>query len=281
MNALIWLAAMSQGVLEAPTLDVTWLEVTGAAGLVLLAAGIARWRGTGLAGDLVVGGVRTVVQLALVGYVLAWIFALDRWLPVLTVLGVMLTAAAWTAAGREGGRSPRLLGVMTLALLLGSGLTLVYVSTLVVQVEPWYNPRYLIPLFGMIIGNAMNGAALAVERLAAEMETRRGEVEAWLALGADPGRASREPVRRALRAALIPTVNGLMVVGIVSLPGMMTGQILAGSDPLLAVRYQVVVMFMLASAVSVSAVLALRWHRSSFFTAAEQLKPPPQPRSVD
>lgn len=280
MNAAFWVAQIPDGVMEAPTLDVTWPEVTGAAGLLLLAAGIARWRGTGLGRDLVVGGVRTVVQLALVGYVLAWIFALDRWFPVLAVLAVMLGAAAWTATGRDGGRSPRLLGVMTLALLLGSGLTLVYVSTLVVQVEPWYNPRYLIPLFGMIIGNAMNGAALAVERLGAEMETRRGEVEAWLALGADPGRASREPVRRALRAALIPTVNGLMVVGIVSLPGMMTGQILAGSDPLLAVRYQVVVMFMLASAVSVSSVLALRWHRSTFFTEAQQLKPPPIPRSV-
>lgn len=280
MSLLAQLGPAAVGVLDTPTLDVTWMEVMGAGGLLLLAAGIARWRGTGLGRDLLVGGVRSLVQLALVGYALTWIFALNRWPLVLAVLAGMLVVAGWTAAGRQADDSPRLPGVMTLALLAGSGLTLIYVSTLVVEVEPWYNPRYLIPLFGMIIGNAMNGAALAVERLGAEMETRRGEVEAYLALGADPQRASREPARRALRAALIPTVNSLMVVGIVSLPGMMTGQILAGSSPLLAVRYQVVVMFMLASAVSLSAFLALEWHRSTYFTPAWQLKPTPAPRAV-
>ena len=264
-------------VMAAPTLDVSWFDVAGGAGLILMAAGIARWQGTGLGRDFLVGGIRTVVQLALVGYALAWVFALNRWPLVLAVLAVMLLVAAWTAAGRQEERSPRLLGVMTLALLSGSGLTLVYVSGVVVRVDPWYNPRYLIPLFGMIIGNAMNAAALAAERLHGEMETRRGEVEAYLALGADPARAAREPLRRALRASLIPTINGLMVVGIVSLPGMMTGQILAGSDPLLAVRYQVVVMFMLASAVALSAFLVLRWMRDEYFTPAQQLRPPREP----
>jgi len=260
-------------IMAAPTLDLSWLDVAGGGGLILLAAGIARWRGTGLGRDFLVGAVRTVVQLALVGYVLAYIFALDRWPLVLAALAVMLLVAAWTAMGRQEERTPRLLGIMTLALLAGSGLTLVYVGGLVVRVDPWYNPRYLIPLFGMIIGNAMNASALAAERLSGEMEARRGEVEAYLALGASPAHASREAVRRALRASLIPTVNGLMVVGVVSLPGMMTGQILAGSDPLLAVRYQVVVMFMLASAVALSAVLVLLWHRGDYFTPALQLRP--------
>ena len=159
-------------------------------------------------------------------------------------------------------------------MLVGSGLTLFYVSFVVVQVEPWYNPRYLIPLFGMIIGNAMNAAALAAERLEAEMESRRGEVEAYLALGATSRRASQEPARRALRASLIPTVNSLMVVGIVALPGMMTGQIIAGVSPLVAIRYQIVVMFMLASCVSIAATLVTSWYRRQFFTGAEQLRFP-------
>jgi putative ABC transport system permease protein len=129
----------------------------------------------------------------------------------------------------------------------------------------------VIPLFGMIVGNAMNGAALAAERLTSEMELRRGEVEAYLALGASPGRASAEPVRRALVAALIPAVNGLMVVGLVALPGMMTGQILAGSSPTLAVRYQIMVAFMLAGAVAITATALVLWYRRRFFTVAEQL----------
>jgi putative ABC transport system permease protein len=156
-------------------------------------------------------------------------------------------------------------------MLLSSGLTLAYVTQVVLHVQPWYDPRYLIPLFGMIVGNAMNGAALAAERLASEMESRRGEVEAYLALGASPARAAAEPVRRALIAALIPSVNGLMTVGLVQLPGMMTGQILAGQSPLLAVRYQVVVVFMLAGATAMTTVMVVLWYRRTFFTPAAQL----------
>jgi putative ABC transport system permease protein len=118
----------------------------------------------------------------------------------------------------------------------------------------------------------MNAAALAAERLQSEMTARRAEIEAYLALGADPEKASREAVRRALVASLIPTVNGLMVVGIVSLPGMMTGQIIAGSSPLTAVRYQIVVMFMLASSVAITATLVTLWYRRTFFTDVEQLR---------
>jgi putative ABC transport system permease protein len=220
----------------------------------------------------VVGGVRTVVQLALVGYVLVYLFALDRWYLVIAALLLMLAAATHAAVGRQQHPSRALLWITGVAMLLGSGLTLVYVGAAVVRMDPWYNPRYLIPLFGMIVGNAMNAAALAAERLRSEMEARRAEVEAWLALGASPERASREPVRRSLVAALIPTVNGLMVVGIVSLPGMMTGQILAGSSPVTAVRYQIVVMFMLASSVAVTATLVTLWYRRTFFTETEQLR---------
>jgi putative ABC transport system permease protein len=132
----------------------------------------------------------------------------------------------------------------------------------------------------MIVGNAMNGAALAAERLASEIDARRGEIEAWLALGASPPHAAREASRAALRAALIPAVNGLMVVGLVSLPGMMTGQILAGQSPLLAVRYQLVVAFMLAGATAITSVAVVAWYRRSFFTAAEQLAVRPEPDVV-
>jgi putative ABC transport system permease protein len=259
-------------VMEAPLIDLAWLDLVVAAGLVLIAMGIARWQGLGLGRTVLVGAVRTVVQLVLVGYVLVYIFALDRWYLVVAALLLMLATAAHAAVGRHPRPTRQLYGITGLALLAGSGLTLVYVGAAVVQVEPWYNPRYLIPLFGMIVGNAMNAAALATERLHAEMENQRADVEAFLALGASMERAGREPVRRALTAALIPTINSLMVVGIVSLPGMMTGQILAGISPLTAVRYQIVVMFMLASTVAITAAVATLWYRQSFFTAALQLR---------
>jgi putative ABC transport system permease protein len=259
-------------VLEQPIVDLAWLDLVLAAGLLAIAGGISRWQGLGLGRDFLVGGVRTVVQLVLVGYVLVYIFALDRWYLVVAALLLMLLVATWTAVDRQPQPSRTLLGITGAAMLVGSGLTLAYVGAVVVRMDPWYNPRYLIPLFGMIVGNAMNAAALAAERLHGEMQGRRGEVEAYLALGAAPERAAREPVRRALLASLIPTINGLMVVGIVSLPGMMTGQILAGASPLLAVRYQIVVMFMLASSVAITAALVTLWYRRTFFTEAEQLR---------
>ncbi len=258
--------------LDQPIVDVTWLDLTLAGGLILIAIGISRWQGLGLTRDFAIGAIRTVVQLVLVGYVLVYIFALDRWYLVLAALLVMLAVATSTAVERQERPTRDLLVITGAAMLLGSGLTLLYVGAAVVRMEPWYNPRYLIPLFGMIVGNAMNAAALAAERLSGEMEMRSAEVEAYLALGATPEHASREPVRRALLASLIPTVNGLMVVGIVSLPGMMTGQIIAGSSPLIAVRYQIVVMFMLASSVAITATCVALWYRRTFFTEAAQLR---------
>lgn len=263
-----------QAVLEPPIIQLSWLELAFGAGLVLVAIAIARWQRTGLGRGFVVGGVRTVLQLVLVGYVLVYIFALDRWYLVVAALLVMLAIAAKTAADRQQSDRTQVLKITGFALFVGSGLTLLYVGAVVVRVDPWYNPRYLIPLFGMIVGNAMNAAALAAERLAGEVQARRAEIESYLALGASSTTASQDAVRTALRAALIPTINSLMVVGIVSLPGMMTGQILAGTSPITAVRYQIVVMFMLAAASAVTAAIVALWYRTTFFTAAEQLRPP-------
>lgn len=259
-------------ILERPIVSLSWLDIALALGLVLIAIGVSQWQGLGLGKDFAVGAVRTILQLILVGYVLLYIFALDRWYLVIGALLFMLAVATHAAVGRQRASRRVLLAITSAAMLLGSGLTLIYVGALVVRMQPWYNPRYLIPLFGMIVGNAMNAAALAAERLRSEFESRRSEVEAYLALGAPVERASREPVRQALHASLIPTVNGLMVVGLVSLPGMMTGQIIAGASPLTAVRYQVVVMFMLAGSVTITAALVTLWYRRTFFTEAEQLK---------
>ena len=124
----------------------------------------------------------------------------------------------------------------------------------------------------MIAGNAMNAAALAAERLASEIDARRAEIEAYLTLGASPAFATRNAVQKAIRASMIPMVNSLTVVGVVALPGMMTGQILAGASPLTAVRYQILVMFMLMAAVAITGTLVTLRYRTTFFTAAEQLR---------
>jgi putative ABC transport system permease protein len=183
----------------------------------------------------------------------------------------MLVAATATVSQRMRRDRRRLTLIAGVGILAGAGLTMLYVDLIVIGLHPWYDPRYLIPLFGMIVSNAMNGAALAAERLASEIEARRAEIEAYLALGASPAYATRTASRLALTASLIPAINGLMIVGLVSLPGMMTGQILAGQSPLLAVRYQILVAFMLTGAVALTSVIVVRWYRTTFFTPAEQL----------
>lgn len=252
-------------------IDLSWLDLALAFALVLVAIALTSWQRLGLVRGFVVGAARAVVQLVAVGYVLAFLFTTRRWYLVVLALIVMLLAATKTAMDRQRRSQGALFGITGAAMLAGTGITLAYIDAVVLRLHPWYDPQYVIPLFGMIVGNAMNGAALAAERLTSEMELRRGEVEAYLALGASPARASAEPVRRALVAALIPAVNGLMVVGLVALPGMMTGQILAGSSPTLAVRYQIMVAFMLAGAVAITATAMVLWYRRRFFTAAEQL----------
>jgi len=252
-------------------IDLSWVDLALASALVLVAIGLSQWQRLGLARGFVIGAVRAVVQLTIVGYVLAFLFATRRWYLVVLALLIMLVAATKTATDRQRSPVGSISAITGLAMLVGTGLTLAYVDGVVLRLHPWYDPQYVIPLFGMIVGNAMNGAALAAERLTSEMELRRGEVEAYLALGASPARAAAEPVRRALAAALIPAVNGLMVVGLVALPGMMTGQILAGSSPNLAVRYQIMVAFMLAGAVAITSTAMVLWYRRRFFTHAEQL----------
>jgi len=252
-------------------IDLSWIDLALASALVLIAIALSQWQRLGLARGFMIGAVRAVVQLTAFGYVLAFLFTTRRWYFVVLALLVMLLAATKTATDRQRSPFGSLFGITGVSMLIGTGLTLAYVDGIVLRLHPWYDPQYVIPLFGMIVGNAMNGAALVAERLTSEMELRRGEVEAYLALGASPARAAAEPVRRALVAALIPAVNGLMVVGLVALPGMMTGQILAGSSPNLAVRYQIMVAFMLAGAVAITVTATVLWYRRRFFTAAEQL----------
>jgi putative ABC transport system permease protein len=139
-------------------------------------------------------------------------------------------------------------------------------------VQPWYQPQYVIPIAGMIIGNSMNGASLAINRLVAEIRLRRTEIEAALSLGATARQAVNQAFKEAVKSAMIPTINAMMIVGIVQLPGMMTGQIIAGTRPEQAVRYQVVVVYMLTAAVTVTCICAAILTYRQYFTKSHQLK---------
>ena len=256
----------------ANVIDLSIWQLALALVLVGVVVAVSVRQSLGLERDLVIGSVRTIVQLYVVGLVLAAVFAAARWYWVLLILATMTGVATQAAVSRLGKPLPGGNWIAGLALTASTAATLAYVIGVVVGVRPWYEPQYIIPIAGMILGNSMTSAALAGDRLQGDLRARADEVEARLALGFS-GREAMQPMMRAsLRAAMIPTVNGMMTVGVVQLPGMMTGQILAGSSPLVAVRYQMVVVFMLAAATALGSWLFVRLAGGRYVTAAHQLR---------
>jgi putative ABC transport system permease protein len=256
----------------AGVLDLSFWQLGLAMLLVVVLVAISARQALGLERDLLVGTVRTMVQLYLVGLILATVFTAARWYWVLLILAVMAGIATHAAVSRLAKPIPGIYWIAATALTLSTAATLAWVIGVVVRPRPWWEPQYLIPIAGMILGNSMTSAALAGDRLQADLAARRDEVEARLALGFSGREAVQPLVRAALRAAMIPTVNGMMTVGVVQLPGMMTGQILAGASPLVAIRYQIVVVFMLAVATAVGSLLFVRLAVGRYLTPAHQLR---------
>jgi putative ABC transport system permease protein len=253
-------------------LDLSFWQLSLALLLVFVVVAISLRQRLGLERDLLIGAVRTMVQLYLVGLILAAVFSAARWYWVLLILVVMAAIATHAAVSRLAKPIPGVYWIAATALTISTAATLAWVIGVVVQPRPWWEPQYVIPIAGMILGNSMTSAALAGDRLQGDLFARRDEVEARLALGFSGPEAVQPLVRASLRAAMIPTVNGMMTVGVVQLPGMMTGQILAGASPLTAIRYQIVVVFMLAVATAVGSLLFVRLAVGRYLTPAHQLR---------
>ncbi|MEG3438678.1 iron export ABC transporter permease subunit FetB [Pannus brasiliensis CCIBt3594] len=243
-----------------------------ALGMIGMCAVLSRLSRLDLEGQFLLAAGRSILQLLVVGYILAIVFELDNPLAVLGIVGVMMAIAAVVAKNRIDRRDKGLFPLVFGSLLVSSTLTLGYTIALIVQPERWYSPQYLIPLTGMVLGNAMNSASLAGERLTGSIERNHLEIETRLCLGADPRQSIETYRREAIRASLIPTLNQMMVVGLVSLPGMFTGQVLAGIDPLNAASYQILILFAIALANLLTALFVTEGVYRRFFNANWQLK---------
>ncbi len=235
------------------------VDLALAALLVVLNGGLSIALQLGLARQLAIATLRMVVQLLLVGLVLQALFS---WV---SLLWTSLAALAMLLfAGREimARQERRLKGLWAYGLGTGCmvvAATLVTLFALVVQVnaDPWYHPRFALPLLGMVLGNTMTGIALGLHTLTTGLTRDRAAVEARLALGATRHEALLPVNRAALRTALMPIINAMAATGLVSLPGMMTGQILAGADPVEAVKYQILIMFLIAGGTGLGATTAV------------------------
>jgi putative ABC transport system permease protein len=235
--------------------DLTYTQVSLAALLILVNGAISLALRLGMERTLAWAAARTVLQLFLVGLVLEWVFKEDRWYIVVALLALMTLVAGLTAGQRNKRRFPGIWFNTVVSLWAATWLVTAYALFVVIQdTATWYQPQYAIPLMGMVLGNSLNGTSIGLNSFTDTLVSHREQVEMALTLGASRWEAARMPVQHAVRTGMIPIINSMMVVGIVSLPGMMTGQLLSGTSPIAAVKYQIVIMFLIASATALCTV---------------------------
>lgn len=235
-----------------------WTDLVLASVLVFASGLISLTFRLGLEGTLAVATARMVVQLGLIGFVLKLLFTQGS--PSWTALAVlvMVVVAGHEVWARQSSRITgwQTFGLGTATLLFVGIATSIFVIAAVIDIAPWYTPRILLPILGMILGNALTGVALVLNTLTETAKAERAGIEARLALGATRFQAFETVLRRALSTALLPTLNAMAVSGIVALPGMMTGQILSGVDPVEASKYQIMIMFAISGATALAALIA-------------------------
>jgi UDP-glucose/iron transport system permease protein len=250
------------------SIDVSLGQVAAALALVALAVAISRWRQADLERDIAVAAIRSFIQLTAIGYAIELIFDADTIWLVLALLAAMVLFGAITARGRAR-RVPGSFWPLLIALATAGATTLGLVVALNIF-EP--TPRNLVPVGGMVIGNAMTAAAVALNRLGDEVADSRARIEGTLALGATAREAATPIVRRALRSGTIALIDSTKTTGLIFFPGTMVGMLLAGAEPADAVRLQLILLYALLGSVSIAALVATTLAYRNFFTPAQQLR---------
>jgi len=256
-------------------IDVSLGEVAASLVLVAVAIAVSLWRRAELEGDIAVAVLRSALQLVAIGYVIQAIFDEDSLALVTGLIVVMVLFGAFTARGRAR-RVPHAFWPLLVALATAAMVTLGLVVALGVFAP---EPRYLVPVGGMVVGNSMTAAAVALNRLGDEMSDRAREIEATLALGATATQAAAPSLRRSLRSGTIALVDSTKTTGLIFFPGTMVGMLLAGADPVDAVRLQLVLLWVLLGSVALAALIATTLAYRNFFTPAHQLREPPEPEA--
>jgi putative ABC transport system permease protein len=254
-------------------IHVTLTEVGAALALVAVAFLVSVWQRVDLEGDIAVAAIRAFIQLTAIGYVIKLIFEENRLVFVFALIAVMVLFGALTAR-RRARRVPHAFWPLLIALAIAGVSTLGLVVALGIFKA---QARYLVPVGGMVIGNAMTAAAVALNRLGDDVTDSAGEIEATLALGATASRAIRPIVKRSLRSGMIPLIDSTKTTGLIFFPGTMVGMLLAGAAPVDAVRLQLILLYMLLGSVSMAALAAVLLAQRAFFTRAHQLRELPAP----
>ena len=256
-------------------IDLSLWQMVFAYLLVVLVMGIIKLRGVSREKELLVASIRMTLQLTLTGYVLVYLFESMNPLYTILVIIVMEVFAIYNIYQRANmNLSKKIKKIIALSMAIGTLSSIIYFLLIVVNISPWYDPRYFIPISGMLIGNSMTGITLGVTRLVDGMRSKKHIVETALMLGATPKRAAKEIVDDAFDSAILPTINSMVGIGIVFLPGMMTGQILSGTSPITAIKYQMAIMLGILGSVAFTTILFVQLGYRTFFNGEDQLIDP-------
>lgn len=252
----------------------TYGDIALASSLILMVLMVS-WRLLlHLTKTLLMAALRTVVQLSFIGLILAWVFAREQWYEVLSILTIMTLIAGSAAKNRVKRRYKGLFIDTLLAVSVSAVLVTAIAILVILEVQPWYTPQFVIPILGLILGNSLTAISLTSNQLINAFYEQQARIEMMLSLSATPFEAVHEQIRTAIINGMTPTLNSMLVVGVVSLPGMMTGQILAGADPTQAIRYQIVTMFLICVSSTLGCTISALLTYRRFFNKNQQFSLP-------
>jgi len=255
------------------TYSLTAFDLSLAAVFIIALAVTSHLSRLGIGKRIIISAIRTTVQLLLIGLVLKTLFANVKpiWVSLMAV--VMLCAATREVVARQ--KNPLKgawgLGIGSISMFISSFVITSLALIVIINQEPWYTPRYAIPLLGMMLGNTMNGVAIGMDRLTSTAKEQKKTIEARLMLGQSWSEAISDIRRDSIRSGMIPIINSMAIAGLVSLPGMMTGQILAGNPPFEAVKYQIMIMFLIAAGTGFGSMFAVTLTARSLFDSRHRL----------
>ncbi len=236
--------------------------------IVMLLASLNRLN---LTKEIIIGTIRSFIQLFIMGFVLKYTFIHSNWIFTIVLFLFMLVFAAYEAYKRLKFKRKEIFWHIFFALSVGSLIPLFLIFYPILKIRPWYNIRYIIPISGMIVANSMTAISLGLNNYIADIQNNRLKILAKLSLGASPSYSVTDIFRKSYYNGILPSINSLMVLGIAKLPGMMTGQILAGAMPVESVKYQLMIMYMITFSNSISILILLKLSNKLIFNEREQL----------
>ncbi|MBT2687807.1 iron export ABC transporter permease subunit FetB [Bacillus sp. ISL-47] len=255
-------------------IDIELWRLISAYIFVLFLIFIFKMRGIAREKVLIIAAFRMTLQLVIAGYVLTYLFDFSNPALTMAVIIIMEGFAICTIYKQAGTPLPgSLKKTIAISMVTGTKFCLLFFNFVVINFEPWYDPRYFIPIAGMIIGNSMTGITLSVKELLQSFKNQRDMIEGALMLGANPKAAVKPYVNHAFDSAVLPTINNMLGMGIIFLPGMMTGQILSGVSPLLAIEYQIVILLGILGSVGLSVIIFILFAYKTFFNQDAQFLP--------